>query len=132
MKIYRDSDVHIALCVGYARLVLNEIVDRTICCGGKTIYLCFTSRISTVTFSRTGSVMLFVWFGDLLDFSETAEAFPLLVRLPRRDPPCDPGDRDFLAKVSHAFAWQRGSTTRKARITLSMKTCAKETLVRAK
>jgi len=63
----------------------------------------------------------------LFDFTEAAEAFPLLARLPRRDPARDPADRDFLAKVSRALARQCGSTTRKARITLSMKTCAEET-----
>jgi len=40
----------------------------------------------------------------LFDFTEVAEAFPLLARLPRRDPARDPGDRDFLAKVSRALA----------------------------
>lgn len=110
LKIYKDSDLYVVpLYVRYARLVINEIVNRTIC-GGKTIYFAFTSKISTVMFSTTGSVMLFIWFGDLLDFIEIAEAFPLLVGLPRRG---DPGDRDFLAKVSRAFAWKRGSTNEK-------------------
>jgi len=42
-------------------------------------YAFAVSRISTVTFSMSGSVTLFVSFGDLLDFTEAAEAFPLLL-----------------------------------------------------
>lgn len=82
---------------------------------GPWIYA-LASRISTVTLCKTVSVMLLGWFGgDLFDFVETADAFPLLPRLPRRDPVRDPGDRDFLAKVSRAFTRQHASdVTRKA------------------
>lgn len=57
------------------------------------------SSISTVTFSKAGSVTLFcgLFGGDLLfDLVDTADALPLLPRLPRRDPVRDPGDRDFF------------------------------------
>lgn len=80
----------------------------------------FASRISTVTLSKTVSVMLLGWLfgGDLFDFVETADAFPLLPRLPRRDPVRDPGDRDFFAKVSRALARQPVDITRKAKVTV--------------
>lgn len=108
-------------------LVINgNVLSIGSFCAKTVLSYAFASSISTVTFSSGGSATLFVWFGDLLDFTEAAEAFPLLLWLPRRDPVRDPGDRDFLAKVSRALARQRGSTTRKARITLSMKTCAEE------
>lgn len=81
------------------------------------------SRISTVTFSEwIVSDMVFGWLGgDLFDFVETADAFPLLPRLPRRDPVRDPGDRHFLAKVSRALSRPYTSDTESWNTVESMK-----------